>query len=76
MSLIKDTFHQVLRANFKKYIKISDNSNQPSPALRNIIFFQKENKWFYGIITDIEGHQLESLADGVRYIGLSLKQYI
>ena len=61
--LIKNTYNDILLANFHKYSVHSF----PKLEMYNIVMFKKDSNYFYGVVSGIQGGQTEILCSGVSY---------
>ena len=60
IKLLKDTFNTVIISNFHKYSLKTEDKNAPKAVIDNILLFQKDETYFYGIIFDLEADQVTS----------------
>ena len=68
IELIKETYIQVLVSNFQKYLLKKDVINSPKPELKNVVMFNKDGSFFFGIISGIHNDQLQIDCKNVQYV--------
>ena len=68
ISIIKETYNKILISNFHLYLKQKEKHSSPDLNHRNVVIFKKDNDFFYGVVSGIEGDQEAITCRGVEYM--------